>query len=95
MNISAQSYFITPGASPGLLQGLGPRLLQALAPGLLQAIASGPPESADTGRKPGADGARQKPRRVESDMSSEAEMVFLTPGASPGFEQTGARVRQQ
>ena len=38
MNISAQSYFITPGASPGLLQGLGPGLLQALAPGLLQAI---------------------------------------------------------
>ena len=41
MNISAQSYFITPGASPGLLQGLGPGLLQALAPGLLQGLGPG------------------------------------------------------
>src|SRR6185437_4776694 len=52
MNTTAFPFFITPGASPGLLQGLGPGLLQGLAPGLLQALGPGSPGSADPGAVP-------------------------------------------
>ena len=44
MNTEAETVFLTPGASPGLLQTLAPVLLQALAPGS--------PGSADPGAVP-------------------------------------------